>query len=98
MELVIDVGPEPVSLALIQHRRHRVRDVDDAAGVAGHDEQEAVGRLQDQVLQLLVRQEGRLVGAVSRGVTGAWGGTGLDWASAPGPSAVVLPVPAEGRG
>ena len=40
-----------------------VRDVDDAAGVAGDDEEEAVRGLEDQVLQLVVRQEGGLVRA-----------------------------------
>ena len=40
-----------------------VRDVDDATGVAGDNEEETVRSLENQVLQLVVRQEGGLVRA-----------------------------------
>jgi len=56
---------------LVEDGRDAVRDVDDASGVAGDDKEEAVGRLEDQVLQLLVGEEGRLVGAIGACVASA---------------------------
>lgn len=58
-------------LWLVEDGRDAVRNVDDASGVAGDDEEEAIGRLQDQVLQLLVGEEGRLVGAIGACVASA---------------------------
>jgi len=55
----------PLAGRVPQHRLHRVAHVDDVARVTLRHEQEAVGRLQYQVLQLLVGEEGGLVGAVA---------------------------------
>jgi len=55
VHVVKHAGAEPVVLALIEDGSDGVGDVDDAAGVARHHEQEPVSRLQDQMLQLLVR-------------------------------------------
>lgn len=68
VDVVEDARAEPLALRLVEDRTHGVGHVDDAARVARHHEQEAVGRLQDEVLELLVREEGRLVGAVGAGV------------------------------
>lgn len=71
MDLVVETGSIPIALGVVEDRCYRVRDVDDATGVAAHDEQETVSSFQDQVLQFLVRQEGRLVRAVCACVAGA---------------------------
>lgn len=56
VHLVVQGAAEPLGLRLVQHRGHRVGHVHHPPGLAGHDEQEAVGRLQDQVLELLRSQ------------------------------------------
>ena len=77
VNVVVDRGAEPVALGVVEDGGDGVGDVDDPAGVAGHDKQEAVGGLEDEVLQLVVREEGGLVGAVvGRGVGDA--AEGLD--------------------
>lgn len=69
MHLGVEAGAVPVALRVIQNRCHRVGHVNDPAGVATYDKQETIGSLQDQVLQLLIRQEGRLVRTVRTGVS-----------------------------
>ena len=61
----------PRHLRLVEYGRDAVGGVDDTPCVAGHDEEEPVGGLQDQVLELLVREERRLVGAVGVAVARA---------------------------
>lgn len=56
---------------MVQHRRHRIGHVDDATGVAADHKQESVGRLQDQMFQLLIGEKRRLVGTVGASVAGA---------------------------
>ena len=50
-------------LGVVEDGCEGVRDVDDATGVAGDNEEEAVCGLENQVLQFVVRQEGGLVRA-----------------------------------
>ena len=64
MHVVVETGPEPVALRVVEDGRDAVRDVDHAPRVAGDHEQEPVRGLQDQVLQLVVGEEGGLVRAV----------------------------------
>lgn len=54
----------PVILRVIQHRSHRVGNINYPAGVAGDDEQESVGCLQDEMLELLIGQERWFVASV----------------------------------
>jgi len=70
MNLRVEAGAEPIALSIVQHRRDRVGHVDDPARVAAHDEQEPICRFEDQVLQLLIREEGRLVGIVRGSISG----------------------------
>lgn len=53
VQLIVEGGAEPFGLRLVEDGRHRVRDVNDASGFARNHEQEAIGRLQDEMLQLL---------------------------------------------
>lgn len=59
-------------LSIVEDGTDAVRDVDDASDITGDYEQEAIGRLQYQMFQLLVREEGGLVGTVGAGVTCPW--------------------------
>ena len=68
--LVVETRPGPLVLRVVEDRRDRVGRVDDAAGVAADHEEEAVGRLQDQMLKLLVREERWFVSAVRVRVAG----------------------------
>lgn len=68
MNLGVEAGAVPVALRVIEDRCNRVGDVDDPSSAAAHDEQESVGCLQDQVLQLLVGEERRLVRVVRASV------------------------------
>lgn len=52
--MLIQRAAKPLRLRVVEHRRHRVRHVDHAARLRGDHKQEAVGRLQDEVLQLLL--------------------------------------------
>lgn len=71
VNLRIEAGAVPVALRIVQHRRDRVGHVDDPTRVAAHNKQETVGRFENQVLQLLIREEGRLVSVVRSGIPGA---------------------------
>ena len=54
VNVVVDGGSEPVALSVVQHGGERVGDVDDAARITAHHEQEPVRGLQDQMLQLVI--------------------------------------------
>ena len=69
MQVVVEARSEPVALTLMQDRRDAVGHVDQAARVAGGDEQEPVGRFQNQMLQLLIGEKGWFVRAVSARVS-----------------------------
>jgi len=71
MNLRVQTGAEPIALGVVQHWRDRVGHVDDPARVAAHNEQEPIRRFEDQVLQLLIREKGRLVGIVRGSISGA---------------------------
>lgn len=71
MNLRVEAGAEPVALSIVQYRRDRVGHVDNSARLAAYDEQETVRCFEDQVLQLLIREEGWLVGVVRGGISGA---------------------------
>ena len=71
MNLLVQAGAKPVALCVVQHRRYRVGYVDDSARVTAHNKQEAICRFENQVLQLLIRKEGRFIGIVRGGISGA---------------------------
>lgn len=72
MDVVVNAAAEPIVLGLVQNGSDGIRDVNDSAGVAGHDKQKSVGRFQYQMLELLIRQKGRFVSPVGGRVSGTW--------------------------
>ncbi len=53
MDLLKERAPKPLGLQLVQNGSDRVRHVDNTTRLSRHHEQEAVSRLQNQVLQFL---------------------------------------------
>lgn len=47
VELIVKRGAEPFGLQLVQHRCHRIGDINNAAGLTGHHKQEAISSFQD---------------------------------------------------
>lgn len=72
MQAVVEAGSVPLILRVVEHGLDRVRDVDDASRITRDDKQEPVRSLQYQMLELLVGEEGWLVGSVCARVTRAW--------------------------
>lgn len=72
MHVIVKTRPVPLVLWMVQHRLDWIRHVNNPSSVAGHYEKESIGRLQYQVLQLLVGQERGLVCAVGAGVASSW--------------------------
>ena len=66
VDVVVQRLVEPVPLSVVEDRGEGVGHVDDPAGVARHHEQEPVGGLEYEVLQLVVCQERWFVGPVIR--------------------------------
>ena len=58
VELVVEGGAQPVGLGLVEDGGQGVGDVDDATRFTGHHKQEAVRRLQNQMLQFLQTEGG----------------------------------------
>lgn len=59
VDLLIQGAAKPLGLGLVQNRGHRVRHINHPSCFCRHHEQEAVRRLQDEVLQLLQGTENR---------------------------------------
>lgn len=57
VETVVETGPVPVILRVIQDGLYRVRDVDHSSGITRDDKQEPVRSLQYQMFELLVGEE-----------------------------------------
>ena len=53
VHVVVETGPEPVALRVVEDGRDAVRHVDHAARLTRDDEQEPVRGLENQVLQLV---------------------------------------------
>ena len=61
VDVVVHTRPEPVALGVVEDGCDAVRDVNNSAVLTGHNKQESVSRLQYQVLELVVCEEGRFV-------------------------------------
>lgn len=71
MNLRVEARTVPVALRVVQHRRNRIGHVDNSTCVATDNKQKSVGSFKDQMLQFLIREEGRLVSVVRRGISSA---------------------------